>query len=167
VAAIQKITPFLWFDSQAEEAANFYISIFPDSKIVKIVPQGESGSGPAGTAMVVEFELAGLRFVALNGGPLFKFTEAVSFVVNCDSQDEVDHYWEKLSAGGTPIECGWLKDRFGLAWQIVPTLLPKLLGDADPTKAGRVMKAMMGMKKLDIAGLQKAYDIAGPEFTNV
>ncbi len=151
---IQKITPFLWFDHQAEEAANFYTSIFPDSKIVKVARFTEAGPGPAGSAMTVEFQLAGQLFVALNGGPHFKFTEAISFVVNCQTQQEVDAYWEKLSAGGTEVQCGWLKDKFGLSWQIVPTVLPKFLGDPDRQKANRVMKAMMNMKKIEIAGLQ-------------
>lgn len=156
--AIQKITPFLWFDHQADEAAGFYTAIFPDSKVTKTVRQGELGAGQPGSVMVVEFQLAGQTFVALNGGPMFTFTEAVSFVVNCQSQDEVDHYWERLSAGGTPGQCGWLKDRFGLSWQIVPTVLPELLGDPDRAKAGRVMTAMMAMTKLDIAGLRRAAD---------
>ena len=153
---IQKITPFLWFDHQAEEAANFYTSIFPNSKIVKVIRYGKNGPGPAGSAMTVEFQLEGQTFVALNGGPHFKFTEAVSFVVNCQSQDEVDRYWEKLSAGGAEIQCGWLKDKFGLSWQIVPTALPELLNDPDPKKSERVMKVMLTMKKLDIAALKKA-----------
>ena len=153
----QKITPFFWFDHQAEEAANFYASIFPDSKVIKVVRYGEAGPGPAGSAMTVEFELQGQKFVGLNGGPHFKFTEAISFVVNCETQEEVDRYWEKLSAGGSEVQCGWLKDQFGLSWQIVPTALPKLLSDPDPVKAGRVMKAMMTMKKIDIRGLEQAY----------
>ena len=124
---IQKITPFLWFDHQAEEAAAFYTSIFPNSKVVKVVRYGEAGPGPAGSVMTVEFQLDGQMFVALNGGPHFKFTEAISFVVNCQTQDEVDAYWEKLCAGGSEVQCGWLKDKFGLSWQIVPTVLPKLL----------------------------------------
>ena len=154
--SIQKITPFLWFDRQAEEAAAFYVSIFPDSKIVKVVRYGAAGPGPAGSAMTVEFQLEGLTFVALNGGPHFKFTEAISFVVNCQTQDEVDAYWEKLLAGGEPSRCGWLKDRFGLSWQIVPTALPQLLNDPDPEKATRVMKAMLTMQKLDIRALERA-----------
>ena len=154
---IQKITPFLWFNDQAEEAAAFYTSIFPNSRIGKVVRHGKQGPGPAGSAMVVEFQLEGLWFVGLNGGPMYKFTEAVSFVVNCETQEEVDHYWEKLtSAGGSPVQCGWLKDKFGLSWQIVPAILPKLMSDPDPEKRGRVMKAMMSMKKLDIRGLQEA-----------
>jgi predicted 3-demethylubiquinone-9 3-methyltransferase (glyoxalase superfamily) len=155
---IQKITPFLWFDHQAEEAARFYTSVFSNSKIVKVVRYGNAGPGPAGSVMTVEFELEGQSFVALNGGPHFKFTEAISFVVNCQTQDEVDTYWEKLSAGGIEVQCGWLKDRFGLAWQIVPVVLPKLLSDPDPEKSQRVMKAMFGMKKLDIRALQQAHE---------
>src|ERR1700730_1019250 len=124
---IQKITPFLWFDHQAEEAARFYASIFPNSKIVKVLRYGEMGPGPAGSAMTVEFQLEGQTFVGLNGGPIFKFTEAISFVVNCQTQVEVDAYWEKLSAGGGEVECGWVKDKFGLSWQIVPTVLFELL----------------------------------------
>ena len=154
---VQKITPFLWFDHQAEEAAKFYASIFPNSKIVKMTRYGKNGPGPAGSVMTVEFQLDGLTLVALNGGPVFKFTEAVSFVVNCQSQEEVNRYWEKLSAGGTEVQCGWLKDKFGLSWQIVPTVLPKLLSDPDPAKSARVMKVMMTMKKLDIAALEKAH----------
>jgi predicted 3-demethylubiquinone-9 3-methyltransferase (glyoxalase superfamily) len=153
-----KITPFLWFDHEAEQAAAFYSSIFPNSKIIKVIRYGEAGPGPVGSAMTVEFELEGQPFVALNGGPHFKFTEAISFVVNCQTQEEVDEYWEKLSAGGTVIECGWLKDKFGLSWQIVPTLLPELLGDPNPQKTQRVMKAMLAMKKLDISALKQAYD---------
>jgi predicted 3-demethylubiquinone-9 3-methyltransferase (glyoxalase superfamily) len=153
---IQKITPFLWFDNQAEEAAGFYASIFPNSRIVKVVRYGESGPGPAGSAMTVEFHLEGQSFVALNGGPHFTFTEAISFVVNCQTQEEVDTYWEKLSEGGGEVQCGWLKDRFGLSWQIVPTVLPQLLSDPDPEKSQRVMKALMTMKKLDIRALKQA-----------
>jgi predicted 3-demethylubiquinone-9 3-methyltransferase (glyoxalase superfamily) len=158
---IQKITPFLWFDKQAEEAAAFYTSIFPNSKIGKVVRYGKEGPGPAGSAMVVEFQLEGLSFVALNGGPIYKFTEAISFVVNCENQEEVDHYWEKLTAGGgAPVNCGWLKDKYGLSWQIVPTVLSKLMSDPDLDKRGRVMKTMMSMKKIDVRGLQEAYDKA-------
>ena len=153
---IQKITPFLWFDSQAEEAAGFYTSIFPNSKITKVVRYGTTGPGKPGTAMTVEFQLDGQTFVGLNGGPHFKFTEAVSFVVNCESQAEVDTYWEKLSEGGAEVQCGWLKDKFGLSWQIVPTALPRLLSDPDPEKSQRVMKALMQMKKLNIRALEKA-----------
>ena len=155
---IQKITPFLWFDHQAEEAASFYVSIFPNSKVVKVLRYGEAGPGPVGSAMTVEFQLEGQSFVALNGGPHFKFTEAISFVVNCQTQDEVDSYWEKLSAGGAQVECGWLKDKFGLSWQIVPTVLPELLSNPDPEKSQRVMKAMLTMKKLDIRALKQAYE---------
>ena len=157
---IQKITPFLWFDRQAEEAAGFYVSVFPNSKIVKGVRYGAGGPGPAGSVMTVEFQLEGQTFVALNGGPHFKFTEAVSFVVNCQTQDEVDAYWEKLSAGGAEVQCGWIKDKFGLSWQIVPTVLPALLSDPDPEKSQRVFKAMLAMKKLDIQALKDAHDKA-------
>lgn len=154
--AIQKITPFLWFDHQAEEAAHFYTSIFPNSKIVRVVRL--ENAGPSGSALTVEFQLEGQTFIALNGGPHFKFTEAVSFVVNCQTQVEVDSYWEKLSAGGTEVECGWLKDKFGLSWQIVPTVLPELLSDPDREKAQRVMSAILKMKKLDIRALKQASD---------
>ena len=155
---MQKITPFLWFDGNAEEAMNFYTSIFKDAKISNVVRYGKGGPAPEGTVLTASFELFGQNFVALNGGPQFKFTEAVSFVVNCESQAEVDYYWEALSEGGEESRCGWLKDRFGLSWQVVPTILSKLLGDKDAKKAGRVMQAMMKMDKIDIATLQKAYD---------
>jgi predicted 3-demethylubiquinone-9 3-methyltransferase (glyoxalase superfamily) len=154
--AIQRITPFLWFDHQAEEAAAFYVAIFPNSKIEKVVRYGAAGPGPAGSVMTVAFQLDGQSFVALNGGPIFKFTEAISFVVNCQSQEEVDAYWEKLSAGGAEVQCGWLKDKFGLSWQIVPSALWELLNDPDPEKSQRFMKAMMTMKKLDIRALKQA-----------
>lgn len=160
---MQKITPFLWFDDQAEEAANFYASIFKNSKIGHVARYGEAGakvSGrPKGTAMTVAFQLDGHEFVALNGGPHFKFTEAVSFVVNCQTQKEVDHYWEKLSAGGDEKaqQCGWLKDKYGLSWQIVPTVLGEMLQDKDPKKSERVMEALLKMKKLDIKTLKQAY----------
>jgi len=154
--SIQKITPFLWFDHQAEEAVGFYASIFPNSKIVKVVKYGEAGPGPAGTAMTVAFQLDGQSFVALNGGPHFKFTEAVSFVVNCQTQDEIDFYWDKLSAGGTQVQCGWLKDKFGLSWQVVPITMGELLIHPDPEKSQRVMKVMMKMKKIDIQALKEA-----------
>jgi predicted 3-demethylubiquinone-9 3-methyltransferase (glyoxalase superfamily) len=154
--SVQKITPFLWFDHQAEEAARFYVSIFPNSRFGKVIRYGQAGPGPAGSVMTVEFQLEGQSFVALNGGPHFKFTEAVSFVVNCQTQDEVDSYWEKLSAGGGEVQCGWVKDKFGLSWQIVPTRLTELLGDPDPQKSQRVMKAMLTMKKLDIRALERA-----------
>ena len=153
---IQRMTPFLWFDQQAEEATRFYVSIFPNSKVAKVIRYGEAGPGPAGSAMTVEFQLEGQSFVALNGGPHFKFTEAISFVVNCQTQDEVDSYWEKLSAGGAEVECGWVKDKFGLSWQIVPTVLFELLSDPDASKSQRVMKAMLAMKKLDLRALQQA-----------
>jgi predicted 3-demethylubiquinone-9 3-methyltransferase (glyoxalase superfamily) len=155
---IQKITPFLWFDNQAEEAANFYTSIFKNSKVRGVTRSGESGPGPKGSIMTVVFDLEGQEFIALNGGPQFKFTEAVSFVVNCDTQEEIDEFWEKLSARGQQIECGWLKDRYGLSWQIVPTILGQLMQDKDPKKSERVMKALLQMKKLDIAGLKRAYE---------
>jgi len=161
---MQKITPFLWFDTQAEEAANFYTSIFKNSKIVSVARYGEEAakaSGrPTGRAMTVAFQLDGQNFVALNGGPHFKFTEAVSFVVNCETQEEVDHYWEKLSAGGDEKaqQCGWLKDKYGLSWQIVPTVMVEMLQDKDPKKSERVMAALIKMKKLDIKTLKKAYE---------
>ena len=155
---IQKITPFLWFDNQAEEAANFYTSIFKNSKVRGVTRSGESGPGPKGSVMTVVFDLEGQEFIALNGGPQFKFTEAVSFVVNCDTQEEIDEFWEKLSARGQQIECGWLKDRYGLSWQIVPNILGQLMQDKDPKKSERVMKALLQMKKLDIAGLKRAYE---------
>jgi predicted 3-demethylubiquinone-9 3-methyltransferase (glyoxalase superfamily) len=152
-----RITPFLWFNDQAAEAANFYVSIFDNSKIVRITRYGEAGPGPKGGVMTVEFELDGHEFVALNGGPQFKFTEAVSFSVDCKTQNEVDEFWKRLSEGGEEGQCGWLKDKYGLSWQIVPTILPEMLNDPDPGKAKRVMEAMFKMKKIDIAGLQKAY----------
>src|SRR5437764_4390673 len=148
----QKITPFLWFDHQAEEAANFYVSLFPDSAVTGVTP------GPDGKPLVVAFRLAGVEFLALNGGPHFKFNEAVSLSIDCRSQAEVDELWEKLSAGGSKGQCGWLKDRYGLSWQVVPAVLPELLNDPDRAKAGRVMEAVMGMTKLDIAALQAAAD---------
>ena len=154
---MQGITPFLWFENQAEEAAKFYVSVFPNSRIKQTTRYGEEGPGPKGTVMTVSFELDGHEFVALNGGPQFSFTQAVSFVVNCDTQAEVDAFWEKLSAGGEKIQCGWLKDRYGLPWQIVPTALGRLLCDKDPQKSRRVMKAMLQMKKLDVAALERAY----------
>jgi len=148
---MKKITPFLWFDSQAEEAMNFYISIFKNSKVLDIAP------GPNGTAVSVTFELDGQEFMALNAGPLFKFTEAISFFVNCETQEEVDELWERLSEGGEKSRCGWLKDKFGLSWQIVPSILGELLGDKDPVKSKRVMDAMLQMDKIDINTLKKAY----------
>ena len=157
---MQKITPFLWFESQAEEAAKYYVSVFGNSRILKTVRYGKAGPGPAGSVMTVVFELNGVQFTALNGGPLHRFSEAISFVVNCQSQAEVDTLWEKLSAGGKPERCGWVKDRYGLSWQVVPTVLPVLLSDPDPEKAQRTMAAMLQMSKLDIAALEKAH--AGP-----
>ncbi|MDP3175018.1 MAG: VOC family protein [Phenylobacterium sp.] len=154
---MKDITACLWFDGQAEEAANLYVSIFPNSKIGDISRYGDTGPGPKGSVMMVTFELDGRKFSGLNGGPMFKFTEAVSFSVACESQAEVDHYWDSLLAdGGQPSQCGWLKDRFGLSWQIVPTILGKLAADPDWAKAGRVMQAMLKMVKLDIAELEAA-----------
>ena len=155
---MQKITPFLWFNNQAEEAAKFYVSIFKNSKILSISRYGEAGPGPKGGAMTVVFQLDGEEFIALNGGPTFKFTEAISFVVNCETQQEVDEFWEKLSEGGEESRCGWLKDKHGLSWQIVPTILVKLLQDKDPVKAKRVMEAMLQMNKIDIKKLKQAYE---------
>ncbi len=154
---IPKITPFLWFDDQAEEAAKFYASIFKRSKIGKMTRYGNAGPRPAGTVMTVPFRLDGQAFIALNGGPQFTFTEAVSFVVNCETQEEIDYFWEKLSAGGEEVQCGWLKDKYGLSWQIVPTALSKMLQDRDPAKANRVMSAMLQMVKIDINRLKQAY----------
>jgi len=161
---MQKIAPFLWFDNQAEDAVKFYVSIFRNSKIGSITRYEEEAakaSGrPKGSVMTVAFELAGQEFVALNGGPLFKFTEAISFVVNCETQEEVDHFWEKLSAGGQEVQCGWLKDRFGVSWQVVPTVLGEMLQDKDREKSKRVMAAMLKMKKINIEALKKAYEAA-------
>jgi predicted 3-demethylubiquinone-9 3-methyltransferase (glyoxalase superfamily) len=154
---MKKINPFLWFDSEAEEAAKFYVGIFKNSKIGRITHYGEDGPGPEGGVMTVEFTLDRVDFVALNGGPQFKFTEAISFSVNCETQDEVDYFWEKLSAdGGSTGRCGWLKDKFGLSWQINPVFLRDMLADRDVDKANRVMKAMMEMDKIDIAALENA-----------
>jgi len=158
---MQKITPFLWFDDNAEEAVAFYTSIFEKSRTVSVSRYGDAGPGPKGRVMVMKFEIEGQEFVALNGGPQFHFTEAVSFVVNCKDQKEVDDYWDRLSAGGQTSQCGWLKDRFGLSWQIVPDALGKMLGDKDPAKAQRVMKAMLRMTKIDIEELKAAYDGKG------
>ena len=155
---MQKITPFLWFDKQAEEAMNFYTSIFKDSKIKKISRYPEGSPGPAGTVMTASFELNGQEFIVLNGGPQFHFTEAISFVVNCETQDEVDNFWGKLSEGGQKSQCGWLKDKYGLSWQIVPNALGAMLSDKDPEKAKRVMMSLMQMSKLDIKTLKQAYD---------
>lgn len=154
---MQKITPFLWFDNQAEEAMNFYTSIFRNSKIGNVSRYGEAGPGPAGSVLTASFELEGLEFTALNGGPHHKFNEAVSFHVSCETQDEVDYFWSRFSDGGQIQQCGWVKDRFGLAWQVVPTALPRLLGDPDREKANRVMQAMLQMEKIDIARLEQAY----------
>ncbi len=153
-----RITPFLWFDHPAEEAARFYTSIFRDSKITDISRYGEEGPGPAGSVMCVVFELEGQEFTALNGGPEFTFTPAISFVINCETQAEVDAYWERLSDGGEIQQCGWLTDRYGISWQVVPTVLGELLQDEDPVRAGNVMRAMMQMRKLDIAVLKSAYE---------
>jgi predicted 3-demethylubiquinone-9 3-methyltransferase (glyoxalase superfamily) len=152
----QKITTFLWFDGNAEEAVNFYISVFKNSKILKTVHYGDAGPLPKGTIMTIEFELDGEQFTALNGGPEFKFNESISLLVHCKTQQEVDYFWEKLSEGGQEVECGWLKDKFGLAWQVVPDVLFELVSDEDPQKSDRVMKALMQMVKLDIEGLKKA-----------
>ncbi len=149
---MQKIVPFLWFDGKAEEAAKFYVSIFKNSKIVRVMP------GPQGAAMGVSFQLEGQEFYALNGGPMYKFTPAISLFVNCETQQEVDALWGKLLEGGREDQCGWLQDRYGLSWQVIPTVLGKMLGDKDPAKANRVMQAMLQMKKIDIKGLERAYD---------
>src|SRR5438132_5918684 len=155
---MQKITPFLWFDNQAEEAANFYASVFKNSKIGTISRYGEAGPGPKGSVMVVTFQLAGEEFMALNGGPLFKFTEAISLSVNCETQEEVDELWEKLSEGGEKGRCGWLKDKYGLSWQINPTVLGEMLSDKDAEKSNRVMRAMLKMNKIVIEDLKRAYE---------
>ena len=155
---MQKITPFLWFDGKAEEAMNFYVSIFKNSKVVSVTRYGEAGPGPNGTVMTATFQLDGQEFVALNGGPHFKFTEAISFVVYCETQEEVDEFWEKLSEGGEKSRCGWLKDKYGLSWQIVPTVLAELYQDKDAEKTKRVMEAMLKMDKLDIKTLKQAYE---------
>jgi predicted 3-demethylubiquinone-9 3-methyltransferase (glyoxalase superfamily) len=161
---VQKITPFLWFDNQAEDAVRFYTSIFKNSKIGNIARYGNEGfevhGQPEGTVMTVEFEIEGQAFIALNGGPVFQFNEAISFQVSCNTQAEVDHYWDRLTEGGNEDaqQCGWLKDKYGVSWQIVPVILRELLDGADPAKAQRAMKAMLQMKKLDIAELQQAYE---------
>lgn len=154
---MQKITPFLWFDDKAEEAMNFYISIFKNSKIVGVSRYGEGGPGPTGSVMTATFELNGQEFTALNGGPQFAFTEAISFYVDCETQQEVDELWEKLSEGGEKGQCGWLKDKYGLSWQIVPSILGELLQDKDPKKSNNVMQAMLQMHKIDINMLKQAY----------
>ena len=153
-----KLNPFLWFDTQAEDAVKFYTTVFKNSKVGTIARYGKAGPGPDGSVMTATFILEGIEFIALNAGPLFKFTEAISFVVNCGDQEEVDYYWEKLSAGGEKSMCGWLKDKFGLSWQVVPVQLTELMLDKDPDKAARVMQAMMKMKKIDISLLKAAYD---------
>jgi predicted 3-demethylubiquinone-9 3-methyltransferase (glyoxalase superfamily) len=156
---MQKITPCLWFDTQAEEAARFYSSIFKNSKIGAISRYGEAGPGPAGSVMTITFQLDGQEFMGLNGGPIFKFNEAVSFVVNCENQQEVDEMWAKLSrGGGQEVQCGWLKDRYGVSWQIVPKVLGELMKDTDPAKTQRVLAAIMQMKKLSVEGLKRAYE---------
>lgn len=153
---MQKIRPWLWFDTQAEDAANYYVSVFKNSRITDVSRYGEEGPGPAGSVMVVAFELDGVEFMALNGGPSEDFRSA--FYVDCDTQDEIDHLWSALGDGGETNVCGWLKDRFGVSWNIVPSVFGDLMSDEDPEKRGRVMKAMLGMTKLDIAGLQRAYE---------
>lgn len=159
---MQKITTFLWFDTQAEEAANFYVSLFKNSKIESVSrypAEGQDVTGKqSGTVMTVKFQLDGQEFIALNGGPQFKFNEAISLVVNCETQEEIDELWERLTEGGTEVQCGWLKDKYGLAWQITPPVLDEMLQDEDAEKAGRVMKAMLRMKKIDIPTLKRAYE---------
>jgi predicted 3-demethylubiquinone-9 3-methyltransferase (glyoxalase superfamily) len=157
---MQRITPFLWFDDQAEEAMNFYVSIFKNSKVGRVTRYGEAGPGPKGSVMSATFQLEGQEFMALNGGPHFSFTPAISFFVNCETQEEVDELWKKLSAGGKTERCGWLKDKYGLSWQIIPSALGRLMGDNDAAKAQSVMKALLEMDKIDIARLQQAYDQA-------
>jgi len=154
----QKITTCLWFDTQAEEAAEFYVSVFDGSKILNVARYGDGGPGPAGQVMTVEFEIEGRKFMALNGGPAFTFNEAVSFVIDCSSQEEVDRYWSALTAGGEESQCGWLKDKFGVSWQVVPSAMSRLLGGPDREGAQRAMQAMLGMRKLQISELQAAYD---------
>jgi predicted 3-demethylubiquinone-9 3-methyltransferase (glyoxalase superfamily) len=153
---MQKLTPCLWFDGQAEEAAQFYTSVFPNSRVTELTYYGSAGPGPEGTVLTASFELDGQSFVGLNGGPEFAFSEAISFQVDCESQEEVDRYWDALGEGGEHGPCGWLKDKFGVSWQIVPSALPRLLGDPDREKSQRVMRAMMSMKKLEIAELERA-----------
>jgi len=153
-----RITPNLWFDTQGEEAAELYVSVFPNSKITNVSRYGDAGPRPAGTVMTVDFELDGHPFTAINGGPEFTFDEAVSFLINCDDQDEVDHYWTKLSDGGEEGPCGWLKDRYGLSWQVIPKALGELLGDPDPGRSQRAMTAMLGMQKIDVDALHAAAD---------
>lgn len=155
---MQKITPFLWFNGNAEEAMNFYTSIFHNSKIVRVTSYGEGGPFPKGTVMTGTFQIEGQEFYVLNGGPQFSFSEAISFFVKCETQEEIDNLWEKLSQGGRKSRCGWLKDKFGLSWQIIPSALGKMLGDPDPLKANRVMQAMLQMDKMDIARLRQAFE---------
>ena len=155
---MQKITPFLWFDNQAEEAAQHYVSIFPDSKIVDVMRMGDAGPGSQGAVTIVNFQLAGQDFIALNGGPQFTFTEAISLFVNCETQDEVDELWAKLCEGGEESQCGWLKDKYGLSWQIIPKALGEMLQDKDAEKANRAMQAMLQMRKIDIAAMRKAFE---------
>lgn len=159
---MQKITPFLWFETQAEEAVNLYISLFKNSKILTLNRYDEAGAKASGrpkdTIMTIAFQIEGQNFVALNGGPVFSFTPAISFMVNCETQEEVDNLWEKLSEGGAKDQCGWLKDKYGVSWQIVPTILEKLISDPDPVKSQRVMQAMLQMKKIEIEGLKRAYE---------
>jgi predicted 3-demethylubiquinone-9 3-methyltransferase (glyoxalase superfamily) len=154
---MQRIVPFLWFDSNAEEAVNFYISVFKNSKILNIARYGDAGPAPKGTVMTMNFQLEGQDFMALNGGPYYTFSPAISFFVNCETQAEVDELWEKLTAGGSDVQCGWLRDKFGVSWQIIPRTLIELMQDKDPMKSQRVFKAMMGMIKIDIEGLKRAY----------
>ena len=155
---MQKITPFLWFDGKAEEAAKFYTSIFKNSKIGRVSRYGEAGPGPKGAVMSATFELDGQEFIALNGGPQFAFSPAISFFVNCETQEELDEIWEKLCEGGKKNRCGWLQDKFGVSWQVIPTALGKLMSDPDPEKSGRVMRAMLQMEKIDIRALQQAHE---------
>ncbi len=158
MAAVQKIRTFLWFNTNAEEAVNFYISLFPDSKILRVSRYSELGPGPAGSVMVIEFQLAGVPFLALNGGPTYQFTEAISLSVDCTSQEEIDTLWNQLTAGGEPGRCGWLKDKFGLSWQLVPATLVSMMSDPDAAKVRRVTEAMFSMAKLEIAALQSAFE---------
>ena len=155
---MQKITPFLWFDGRAEEAMHFYVSIFKNSKAGSITRYGDAGPGPKGTVMVATFQLDGQEFIALNGGPQFTFSPAISFVVNCETQEEVDAFWEKLSEGGEKLQCGWLRDKYGVSWQIVPTVLGEMMQDKDAERSQRVMKAMLQMNKIDIGRLKQAYE---------
>ncbi|MGH2532922.1 MAG: VOC family protein [Thermomicrobiales bacterium] len=154
----RKITPYLWFDDNAEAAMNYYVSVFKDAEVLNVSRYGDGGPGPAGSVMTATFRLNGQEFIALNGGPQFTFTEAVSFLIECETQEDVDYYWDKLSAGGEPGPCGWLKDQFGLSWQVIPTTLFELLQDEDPVKANRVMQAMLQMTKIDVAKLKQAYE---------